>query len=60
MYIIESEKGNRFITALFFPALKTEKSEAFTGYLLFESNPGKSRTGSFEDGIFYSAKEPGR
>jgi hypothetical protein len=42
------------------PALKTEKSEAFTGYLLFESNPGKSRTGSFEDGIFYSAKEPGR
>jgi hypothetical protein len=48
------------MTALFFPALKTEKSEAFTGYLLFESNPGKSRTGSFEDGILYSAKEPGR
>jgi hypothetical protein len=29
------------MTALFFPALKTEKSEAFTGYLLCDWNPGK-------------------
>jgi len=53
-------KGQSFHDSAIFSGFKNRKTGSVHGIFALESNSGKSRTGSFEDGILYSAKEPGR